>query len=196
MEKIPCPHCEKEVESKDRISGLFDCPHCEEKFEWNTESEEIFEDKTNLEATQSGFLVNIPGAKFRAVLGGSVISTGGLMVLLSLDFMFRYLVPSESAHTSMGIIGFYLIVFVVGVLGVILGVGAVFTGFGIIARMFPALVIGAIWNFLGLIATYLGIIIIGGSLFALSGMVFLASFIAHLLVIFVPSFRFLWFEAA
>ena len=82
--EIQCPHCEADILLDDEADGLFDCPYCEEEFEWNIESEEIFEDKTNLEATQPGFLVNIPGATFRAVLGGSVIFTGGLTVLLSL----------------------------------------------------------------------------------------------------------------
>jgi hypothetical protein len=212
MVEIQCPHCEKEVELEDGISGLFDCPYCEEEFEWNLESEEIFEDKTNLEATQPGFLVNIPGATFRAVLGGSVIFTGGLTVLLSLagisaSLGFIDLMSGDSGGSSAGPAGagagFALLILLAGgVLGAILsvilgamGVGAVFTGLGIMARKFPALVIGAMWNFLGLIVTYLGTIN-GFGLFALPGLVFLASFIAHLLVMFAPSFRFLWFEAA
>jgi len=209
MVEIQCPHCEADVLLDDGAEGLFDCPYCEEEFEWNIESEEIFEDKTNLEATQQGLLVNIPGATFRAVLGGSVIFTGGLTVLLSLaglsvslgliDLMSGY---DGGSSAGAGAAVVLLILLAGGVLGAILsvilgamGVGAVFTGLGIMARRFPALVLGVMWNFLGLIVTYLGTIN-GFGLFALPGLVFLASFIAHLLVMFAPSFRFLWFEAA
>ena len=203
MVEIQCPHCEADVLLDDGAEGLFDCPYCEEEFEWGIESEEVFEEKTNLEATQPGFLVNIPGVTFRAVLGGSVIFTGGLTVLLSLAGLSASLGLIDKIHAEGAGAAVVVIMFLAGgVLGAILsvflgamGVGAVFTGLGIMARKFPALVLGAMWNLLGLGVTYLGTIN-GFGLFALPGLVFLASFIAHLLVMFAPWFRFLWFEAA
>ena len=41
MVVIQCPHCSREVELDDGISGLFDCPHCGEEFEWGEMDEEI-----------------------------------------------------------------------------------------------------------------------------------------------------------
>ena len=77
MVEIQCPHCEADVLLDDGADGLFDCPYCEEEFEWNIESEEIFEDKTNLEATQPGFLVNIPGLHSERCWGVLLFSREG-----------------------------------------------------------------------------------------------------------------------
>ena len=177
MVEIQCPHCEADVLLDDEADGLFGCPYCEEEFEWSLESEEVFEEKTNLEATQPGFLVNIPGNAFRAVLGGSVVFTGGLTVLLSLAGISTSLgfIDGVSGQGSGGTLGDMGILFLLAgsllgaILSVILGAmgaGAAFAGFGIMARLFPALVLGAMWNFLGLITTYLATVN-GFGLFAL-----------------------------
>ena len=37
MVEIQCPHCDKNIELEDGISGMFDCPHCHNEFIWRNE---------------------------------------------------------------------------------------------------------------------------------------------------------------
>ena len=34
MVEIQCPHCEKDIELEDGLSGMFDCPYCNNEFIW------------------------------------------------------------------------------------------------------------------------------------------------------------------
>jgi uncharacterized Zn-finger protein len=34
MVEIQCPHCEKDIELEDGLSGMFDCPYCNNGFIW------------------------------------------------------------------------------------------------------------------------------------------------------------------
>ena len=34
MVEIQCPHCDKNIELEDGISGMFDCPYCQNEFIW------------------------------------------------------------------------------------------------------------------------------------------------------------------
>jgi predicted RNA-binding Zn-ribbon protein involved in translation (DUF1610 family) len=34
MVEIQCPHCEKDIELEDGLSGMFDCPYCNNEFVW------------------------------------------------------------------------------------------------------------------------------------------------------------------
>ena len=34
MVEIQCPHCDKNIELEDGISGMFDCPYCHNEFIW------------------------------------------------------------------------------------------------------------------------------------------------------------------
>ena len=38
MATIQCPHCEKDIELEDGLTGLFDCPLCEQQFSWEDPS--------------------------------------------------------------------------------------------------------------------------------------------------------------
>jgi len=37
MVEIQCPHCGKNIELDDGISGMFDCPYCHNEFIWEHE---------------------------------------------------------------------------------------------------------------------------------------------------------------
>ena len=37
MVEIQCPHCGKDIELEDGISGMFDCPYCHNEFIWGNE---------------------------------------------------------------------------------------------------------------------------------------------------------------
>ena len=37
MVEIQCPHCGKNIELEDGISGMFDCPYCHNEFVWGNE---------------------------------------------------------------------------------------------------------------------------------------------------------------
>ena len=37
MVEIQCPHCDKNIELEDGISGMFDCPYCQNEFTWGNE---------------------------------------------------------------------------------------------------------------------------------------------------------------
>jgi predicted RNA-binding Zn-ribbon protein involved in translation (DUF1610 family) len=43
MVEIQCPHCEKDIELEDGLSGMFDCPYCNNGFIWenNKKTEQI-----------------------------------------------------------------------------------------------------------------------------------------------------------
>lgn len=34
MVEIQCPHCDKNIELEDGLSGIFDCPYCHNEFIW------------------------------------------------------------------------------------------------------------------------------------------------------------------
>ena len=37
MVEIQCPHCGKNIELEDGLSGMFDCPYCHNEFIWENE---------------------------------------------------------------------------------------------------------------------------------------------------------------
>ena len=37
MVDIQCPHCGKNIELEDGLSGMFDCPYCHNEFFWGDE---------------------------------------------------------------------------------------------------------------------------------------------------------------
>ena len=39
MVEIQCPHCDKNIELEDGISGMFDCPYCHNEFIWGNEKQ-------------------------------------------------------------------------------------------------------------------------------------------------------------
>ena len=39
MAEIQCPHCDKNIELEDGLSGMFDCPYCHNKFIWGNEKQ-------------------------------------------------------------------------------------------------------------------------------------------------------------
>lgn len=39
MVEIQCPHCDKNIELDDGISGMFDCPYCHNEFIWGNEKQ-------------------------------------------------------------------------------------------------------------------------------------------------------------
>ena len=39
MAEIQCPHCEKNIELEDGLSGMFDCPYCHNEFIWGNEKQ-------------------------------------------------------------------------------------------------------------------------------------------------------------
>jgi len=39
MAEIQCPHCDKNIELEDGLSGLFDCPYCHNEFIWGNEKQ-------------------------------------------------------------------------------------------------------------------------------------------------------------
>ena len=39
MVEIQCPHCDKNIELEDGISGMFDCPYCHNEFTWGNEKQ-------------------------------------------------------------------------------------------------------------------------------------------------------------
>ena len=41
MVVIQCPHCYKDVELEDGVSGLFDCPYCNNEFEYEPKQANI-----------------------------------------------------------------------------------------------------------------------------------------------------------
>ena len=39
MAEIQCPHCDKNIELEDGLSGIFDCPYCHNEFIWGNEKQ-------------------------------------------------------------------------------------------------------------------------------------------------------------
>ena len=39
MAEIQCPHCDKNIELEDGLSGMFDCPYCHNEFIWGNEKQ-------------------------------------------------------------------------------------------------------------------------------------------------------------
>ena len=37
MVEIQCPHCDKNIELEDGLSGIFDCPYCHNEFIWGND---------------------------------------------------------------------------------------------------------------------------------------------------------------
>ena len=39
MAEIQCPHCDKNIELEDGLSGIFDCPYCHNEFIWGNDKQ-------------------------------------------------------------------------------------------------------------------------------------------------------------